>query len=58
MIIPSIRQNALNSLEYGGPEVARLQHTFYPDIGPLVLDVPIDGLSKKRSPRLDSWAGK
>lgn len=42
MVIPSIRQNAQNSLEYGGPEIARLQHTFYPDIGPLLLDVPMD----------------
>jgi uncharacterized protein (DUF1499 family) len=42
VVIPSIRQNAQNSLEYGGPEVARLQHIFYPDIGPLLLAVPMD----------------
>jgi uncharacterized protein (DUF1499 family) len=42
VVIPSIRQNAQNSIEYGGPEVARLQHTFYPDIGPVMLDVPMD----------------
>jgi uncharacterized protein (DUF1499 family) len=42
VVIPSIRKNAQNSLEYGGPEVARLQHTFYPDIKPLLLAVPID----------------
>ena len=42
VIIPSIRQNAQNSLEYGGPEVARQQHAFYPDIKPLLLAVPVD----------------
>ncbi len=42
VVIPSIRQNAQNSLEYGGPEIARQQHAFYPDIGPLILPVPID----------------
>ncbi len=40
--IPSIRQNAQNSLEYGGPEIARMQHAFYPDIGPLMLALPTD----------------
>ena len=42
VVIPSIRQNAQNSLEYGGPEVARQQHAFYPDMGPLLLAVPMD----------------
>ena len=42
VIVPSIRQNAQNSLEYGGPEVARQQHAFYPDIKPLLLAVPAD----------------
>jgi uncharacterized protein (DUF1499 family) len=42
VVIPSIRQNAQNTLEYGGPEVARLQHAFYPDIGPLLLAAPMD----------------
>lgn len=41
-VIPTIRQNAQNPLDYGGPEVARLQHTFYPDIRPLILDIPMD----------------
>jgi uncharacterized protein (DUF1499 family) len=42
VVIPSIRQNAQNSLGYGGPDVARLQHAFYPDIEPLLLALPID----------------
>jgi len=42
VIISSIRQNAQNSLEYGGPGVARQQHTFYPDIKPLLLAIPIN----------------
>ena len=38
-VVP-LRAGAPNSLEYGGPEVAALQRAAYPDIRPLVLDVP------------------
>ena len=57
VVIPSIRRNAQNSLEYGGPEIARLQHTFYPDIGPLVLAVPMDKAFEDAigSARLMGW---
>jgi len=32
-----LRKNAVNSAEYGGPEIAAQQHTAYPDIVPLML---------------------
>ena len=35
-VIP-LREGALNSLQYGGPEVAKLQKEFYPDIVPAIL---------------------
>lgn len=38
-IVP-LRAEAPNSLEYGGPEVAAQQRAAYPDIQPLILDVP------------------
>lgn len=34
------RPGALNSVEYGGPAVASKQHAGYPDIAPVILDVP------------------
>lgn len=38
-ILP-LRANAPNPVEYGGPEIAAQQKAAYPDIVPLVLDVP------------------
>jgi Protein of unknown function (DUF1499) len=34
------RANAPNTADYGGPEIARLQHAGYPDLKPLELSVP------------------
>lgn len=34
------RANAPNTAEYGGPEIAKLQHAAYPDLKPLRLAVP------------------
>jgi uncharacterized protein (DUF1499 family) len=36
----SLRKNAPNSPEYGGPEIAVTQREAYPDIQPLMLDIP------------------
>ena len=36
----SLRKDAPNSAAYGGPEIATRQHAAYPDIRPLVSDVP------------------
>lgn len=36
------RADAPNPAEYGGPEIAEQQREAYPDLGPLVLDVPPD----------------
>ena len=38
-ILP-LRENAPNSAEYGGDKIAVLQKKAYPDIAPLVIDVP------------------
>src|SRR5260221_4041 len=38
-ILP-LRAGALNPVDYGGPDVAAKQQQAYPDIGPLVLNVP------------------
>ncbi|MBI4514176.1 MAG: DUF1499 domain-containing protein [Gemmatimonadetes bacterium] len=38
-ILP-LRRDARNPVEYGGPEIAAQQKAAYPDIVPLVLDVP------------------
>jgi uncharacterized protein (DUF1499 family) len=38
-ILP-LRRDATNPAEYGGPEVARLQHQAYPDLRPLDVNVP------------------
>lgn len=43
----SARKNALNPAEYGGPEIARQQNKAYPDIAPLILDVPADKAFEK-----------
>ena len=40
--IAPLRANAPNPLEYGGPEVAAQQRRAYPDIRPLILDLPAD----------------
>ncbi len=40
-IIP-LRKDAPNSPVYGGPDVASKQREAYPDIKPLVLDIPLD----------------
>lgn len=40
-IIP-LRKDAPNPWEYGGPEVAEKQKWAYPDIQPLILDMPAD----------------
>lgn len=39
-ILP-LRKDARNPAEYGGPEIAAQQEAAYPDILPLVLDVPL-----------------
>ena len=36
----ALRKGAPNSATYGGPEIASRQHTAYPDIRPLVADIP------------------
>ena len=36
------RKDAANPAEYGGPEVAAQQKAGYPDLGPLILDLPPD----------------
>ena len=36
----ALRKDAPNSTTYGGPEIAALQHAAYPDIRPLVTDIP------------------
>ena len=38
-ILP-LRAGALNPADYGGPDVAAKQQQAYPDIGPLLLNVP------------------
>jgi uncharacterized protein (DUF1499 family) len=38
--ILALRKDAPNSAIYGGPEVATRQHVAYPDIRPLVSDLP------------------
>jgi uncharacterized protein (DUF1499 family) len=40
-IVP-LRGKNWNSLEYGGPAVAKMQHNAYPDIAPLFLEAPPD----------------
>jgi uncharacterized protein (DUF1499 family) len=40
-VVP-LRADARNPVEYGGPEVAAQQRQGYPDIRPLVLDLPFD----------------
>ncbi len=40
-ILP-LRKNALNSSEYGGPEIAAKQRAAYPDLAPAMLSVPPD----------------
>jgi uncharacterized protein (DUF1499 family) len=40
--IARLQRKNWNSLQYGGPEVARQQHNAYPDIVPLILTVPPD----------------
>jgi uncharacterized protein (DUF1499 family) len=37
--IMSVRQNAENSAEYGGPDIAAQQHKAYPEIKPLLMNV-------------------
>jgi len=41
------RKNALNPVEYGGDTVAQQQKKAYPDIAPLILDVPSDKAFEK-----------
>lgn len=36
----ALRKDAPNSATYGGPEIAAQQHAAYPDIRPLVSDLP------------------
>ena len=40
-ILP-LRQDAPNSADYGGPEIAAQQRAAYPDVKPLMLDEPAD----------------
>lgn len=37
-----LRQGATNPVEYGGPEIAAKQKTAYPEIQPLIMDIPAD----------------
>ncbi|WP_045388053.1 DUF1499 domain-containing protein [Falsirhodobacter sp. alg1] len=39
MVIDDSRIEATNDLEYGGPEVAKLQHEAYPDVVPIMTDM-------------------
>ncbi len=43
-----LRKNAPNGSDYGGAKVAQQQHEFYPDIRPVILDVP-PGVAYQRS---------
>lgn len=36
----ALRKNAPNSATYGGPKIAAQQHAAYPDIRPLISDLP------------------
>jgi uncharacterized protein (DUF1499 family) len=48
-ILP-LRKDALNPAEYGGPSIAEQQHQAYPDIVPLILDVPpVQTIDRARS---------
>lgn len=38
--IAPLRQDAPNPIEYGGPQIAAQQRTAYPDVRPLVLEMP------------------
>jgi uncharacterized protein (DUF1499 family) len=40
--IAPLRANAPNPVEYAGEEIARQQRAAYPDIRPLILDIPAD----------------
>lgn len=40
--IAPLRADAPNEIEYGGPEIAEQQLEAYPDVQPLILDVPPD----------------
>ncbi len=40
LVVLPLRAGALNPVEYGGPQVATTQHTAYPDIQPLELNLP------------------
>ena len=39
-VVLPLRAGALNPVEYGGPQVAAMQHMAYPDIAPLDLNLP------------------
>lgn len=41
-VILGMRKDAPNPAEYGGPEIAQLQKKAYPDIAPLMLNIPPD----------------
>jgi uncharacterized protein (DUF1499 family) len=45
-ILP-LRENASNPPDYGGTEIAVKQHEAYPDIQPLMLDIPADKVFDK-----------
>jgi uncharacterized protein (DUF1499 family) len=40
--VAGLRSAESNPIEYGGEEVARMQRSAYPDIRPVILDVPIE----------------
>ncbi len=40
--VVSLRENAPNSLEYGGTEIATMQRQAYPDIKTFVMDLPLE----------------
>ncbi len=52
-----LRKEASNSSDYEGPEIAVKQHEAYPDIKPLLLDVPPDKVFEKAlaTARALSW---
>ena len=42
-----LRKDAANAPEYGGPDIAQKQREAYPDIKPLMLDIPADKAFEK-----------
>jgi hypothetical protein len=53
----ALRKDAPNSAAYGGPEIAARQHAAYPDIRPLVSEIP-PAQAFERARDVAGWVGK